>query len=842
MFLISIQMFTFDSMRTSKFLFSLLALVCFGIQAAADGYEYGLKIVTYPSPGEEFTGVALENGKLIPSKNSTITMNFEMLTRRDNVFGCIFRIISDKGHNIDLMYTADRDDNRYPILVCDDKVTAIPSEIIFDKWIPVSISLDTKTGRIDLKYNEIGISVSDEGTANASGFRISFGTCQFAGYVLEDVASISLREISIHRGNKLLRHWTMSLHDDDQCLDEVKKSPALVKNPSWIIDKYVIWNRILSLDYEEGPSFAIDGNDNVIVTSDGTWTETHDLASGTVKKVEGISGICPINAPSQLMYVNGDLFAYNVDMPSFARYEEKRNRWTDGDNSVPESSFWNKTSSWWEADSALVSFGGYGFYHYNNNLLIQHPYGNKPDIRLAINEIHPRFSCASTIVDDTLYIFGGRGNVSGKQELSPRDYYDFYAIDLKTHDVSKLWEFEQSQEKDFMPAGNMVYDSERKRFYVFTNLDQGCLISISKDEPGYELMSLPCGVFHASQYKDRTLWRSADGSKLYGLIIMSQIDGKSTLDVMEMNYPPINVESLRQSIAEETLPTEAGGRPLLFIVAVCVLLAAIVGFLLGSKARKKKDHASPILSSGDEKDKYYNFDKGSICFFGGFCVKDKDGQDITSKFTPTLKALATLLILYSAKEPSGIISNKLNRILWPYKPEDTANNNRNVYISKLRPILEEIGDIKIACQNRFWTMQFGDGVICDYLEVQRLLKEESSEENIDHMLELLLRGMMLPNMEQDWVDEFKSDFSNTTIDFLSRQLSREDLSKDVLISACDTIFQHDFLNEDALCAKCRTLYKQGKAGLAKSAYDSFCKDYKESIGIDFATPFKKIIS
>lgn len=828
-------------MKASKLLISLIVLACCCIQAAADGYEYGLKIVTYPSPGEEFTGVALDNGKLIPSKNSTITMNFEMLNRRDNVFGCIFRIISDKGHNIDLMYTADRKDNRYPILVCDDKVTAIPSEIPFDEWIPVSISLDTKTGRINLTYNGIGVSVSDEGTSDASGFRISFGTCQFAGYVLEDVASISLREISIHRGTKLLRHWTLSLHDEDQCLDEVKKSPAFVKNPSWIIDSYVTWNQTLSLNFDEGPSLAIDENDNLIVTTDGTWTETYDLSTGIGKKVEGISGICPINAPNQLMYTGGDLFAYNVDKPSFARYESKSNSWTDSDNSVPESSYWNKTSSWWAADSALVSFGGYGFYHYNNDLLIQHPYGNKPDIKLIINDIHPRFSCASTIIDDTLYIFGGRGNVSGKQELSPRDYYDFYAIDLKTHDINKLWEFEQNPEMDFMPAGNMVYDSERERFYVFTNLDQGSLISISKDKPGYELMSLPCGVLHAAQYKDMTLWRSADGSKLYGLIILSQIDGNSTVNIMEMNYPPINVESLRQSIAEETLTKKADNTWLHVILAACVLLAAAAGFIFGKRARKKKISSISNSRSGEEKAPFYNFDKGSICFFGGFCVKDKDGNDITSKFTPTLKALATLLLLHTAKEPSGIISNKLNRILWPYKPEDTANNNRNVYISKLRPILEEIGDIKITCQNRFWSMQLGDGVICDYMEVQRLLGEESSAENIDHLLELLLRGMMLPNMEQDWVGEFKSDFSTTTIDFLSRQLKREDLPEEVLINACDTIFQHDCLNEEALFTKCKTLYRHGKAGLAKNTYDSFCKDYKKSIGMDFEAPFKKII-
>lgn len=829
-------------MKALKTILTFILITLFSITSSAEGYEYGLKIVTYPSPEDSFTGLALDGGKVIPAKNSSLTLKFEMLNRRDNVFGCIFRAITDKGGNIDLMYTVGPQNERYPILVCGDKVTVVPSDIPFDKWIPVSITIDTHTGNITVNYNGAVVSIDDDCALDASGFRICFGHCQFAGYVLENVASVSLREISIHRGSKLIRHWTLSLHDEYQCLDEIGQSPAIAANPSWIIDKYITWNKVATLAYDDEPSIATD-SDILNLTTDGSWIDRFSLTDGSISRIEGVKGICPINAPGQLMAEGGKLYAYNVDQPSFAEYDAEHNCWEGGADAITESSYWNKTSSWWPEEDALVSFGGYGFYHYNNDLLIQHLNADKEDIKLTISEIDPRFRSASAIVDETLYIFGGRGNVSGKQELSPHNYYDLYTINLRSCKVTKLWEMDVQPEEEFMPAGNMIFDSERKCFYVLTTApDGGCLISISPDKPGFEKMSLPCNILHPAQYKDLNLWRSTDGNHLFGFIEQAQVDGKTTVDILDMSYPPINVASLQQSVAEATLPKKSGNVSLLHILIACVLLAAIVGFILGSKARRKKSSSTNDLSEEAPRKAFYNFDKGSICFFGGFCVKDRNGQDITSQFTPTLKALTTLLILYSAKEPSGIISNKLNRTLWPYKPEDTANNNRNVYISKLRPILDEIGDIKIVCQNRFWSMQFGSDVICDYIEVQRLLKAESSEENIDHMLELLLKGMMLPNMEQDWVDEFKSDFSNTTIDFLSSQISREDISDDIIINACDTIFQHDFLNEDALKTKCRVLYKQGKAGLAKSTYDSFCKDYRESIGMDFAIPFKKIIA
>lgn len=47
---------------------------------------------------------------------------------------------------------------------------------------------------------------------------------------------------------------------------------------------------------------------------------------------------------------------------------------------------------------------------------------------------------ASALVGDELYIFGGIGNNSGKQELSSHYYYDLHAINLKTMKSRKIWE------------------------------------------------------------------------------------------------------------------------------------------------------------------------------------------------------------------------------------------------------------------------------------------------------------------------------------------------------------------------------------------------------------------
>ena len=115
-----------------------------------EGLDYGLHIVSYPAHADAFTGLALEDGKEIPVRGKKLDLSFDLYNRTDNVFGCIFRIITDKGENVDLMYTADLDDSRKPILVTGEQVHQIGTDIPLEEWIHVSVALDTKTGQIDL--------------------------------------------------------------------------------------------------------------------------------------------------------------------------------------------------------------------------------------------------------------------------------------------------------------------------------------------------------------------------------------------------------------------------------------------------------------------------------------------------------------------------------------------------------------------------------------------------------------------------------------------------------------------------------------------------------------------
>ena len=203
----------------------------------AETYDYGLGIISYPSTQEQMTGVALEGGQEFRPKGSPFTISFSVYTRPENVFGTIMRIITDKGDNVDLGYTARRDDVRNPMLVNGEYVTDLQIPAPIGRWADVSITLDSRTGNVDLLFDGCPLSIRDAGTKSAKGFKVYFGLCPDKEYRLDDVASVDIKDVEVSFGDKLVRRWSMGVHEDKICYDDLAHSPAVTRNPRWLLDK-----------------------------------------------------------------------------------------------------------------------------------------------------------------------------------------------------------------------------------------------------------------------------------------------------------------------------------------------------------------------------------------------------------------------------------------------------------------------------------------------------------------------------------------------------------------------------------------------------------------------------
>jgi DNA-binding SARP family transcriptional activator len=232
---------------------------------------------------------------------------------------------------------------------------------------------------------------------------------------------------------------------------------------------------------------------------------------------------------------------------------------------------------------------------------------------------------------------------------------------------------------------------------------------------------------------------------------------------------------------------------------------------------------------------------------GGFQIFDRDGKDITSDFSPTLKQLFLFIFLSTSRNGKGVSSAKLDEVLWFDKSKESARNNRNVNISKLRAILENVGGVEVVTENMFWKVIRQEEVYCDYTEVLQLCEKSKyaalKEEVIHRLAGLLKHGELLPNVKTDWADPFRSAFANEVIDCLTALIRNERVENNIslLYHLSECMFVYDPVNEDALNVKCSVLDRIGKRNIAWQVYDSFCREYRQMLGVPYPHTFNKII-
>jgi two-component SAPR family response regulator len=335
----------------------------------------------------------------------------------------------------------------------------------------------------------------------------------------------------------------------------------------------------------------------------------------------------------------------------------------------------------------------------------------------------------------------------------------------------------------------------------------------------------------------------------------------SLISLYEINFPPLSQSEIYQN------PNPQKGNTHLYIIAGILLVALFVIVLMSSVLRKKNNGAGKnIIAAKEEKKifsgkkemptepekmhepvKIYDRTKQCISLLGGFNVMNKDGDNITANFTPILKSLLLLILLYSQVNEKGIKDNKIDNLLWGDKDSKAARNNRNVSLTRLKLLLENIGSISLLNNNGFWRIDFGKDVFCDYNRAFRYIKHyktgDIDKSDLAKLLELLMLGQLLPYTQSDWIDKFKSDYSNDAIDILYNLFQSVDKINDerLTLQISDTIFLFDSLNEEALGIKCSILYNSGKKGLAKNAYDIFVKEYKSMLGEDYKYSLPQVL-
>ena len=102
----------------------------------------------------------------------------------------------------------------------------------------------------------------------------------------------------------------------------------------------------------------------------------------------------------------------------------------------------------------------------------------------------------------------------------------------------------------------------------------------------------------------------------------------------------------------------------------------------------------------------------------------------------------------------------------------------------------------------------------------------------------------MPYVQTDWLDSFKSDYTNSVLD-MAINLSKQEYingNNELLIQIANSMSADDKTDEYALILKCNTLYKQGRTSLAKTTFDTFCNEYKAMLNTNYTKTFNEVIN
>jgi two-component SAPR family response regulator len=773
------------------------------------------------------------------------SMDFDINFRSgDGDFGYVFRIISSSGANLDLVANLNAEQTNFWLVFKEETLLGYKWEdiggTVLDQWIPIRISIDPLADAITLSINGRKNSIKHKFQVDEREvFEVFFGAHQSKKFVSVDVAPMKIRNLSItdHEG-KITAYWKMDRHQEHAVLDEISGLKAVVRNPQWEIDKHLNWDKDLNIQlpnilgtvYGESHLYVIGAEEIQIIDLLNNTISSHQYQKGKPYS-------CRSN-PFVFDPISNTIISYSFENSNTNILDLAKMEWSQNPGPCNLPKYWHHNKVLF--GSELFTFGGYGFFTYNNILQHLNLDGKPWRVISANDQILPRYLSAAGQMDhEDWYIFGGYGSRSGAQQLAPKNYYDLHKINLKTGKSEKLWDLEGQVKSNFVPVDVLLPTIEKDGFYtlVYDHTRHQTYLKLAKvflDGRGIEFIgdSIPYN------FRDTHSWSSFYFEPNHEKLVAITVAG-GNLDIYSLAFPPLIPEQTRQSPVQSNRVDN--WQAVAMVLGFGIIL--ILGFWIAKRKAGRKIEEDIKEDTGNEQIETVHIRRkdSALYFIGGFQAFDSEGQNITAEFTPTLKQLFLILFFYSSGDKKGITSIKLNEYIWPDKSESSAKNNRNVNISKLRLLLERIGNIEINNEEGYWKIKIGSDVYVDYHETLEIINQLNQKTSIPHhsvirLINLLSYGELCPNMQTEWMDSIKVHFANLAIDTLFAIIEDGLITEhqySLQLAVSDTLLIHDVLNEQALKNKCRTLIKMGKNGLAVQTYEKFTKEYEKLMGVPY---------
>jgi two-component SAPR family response regulator len=820
----------------------------------------GIKFNSQNVERSEKTSIFLNEGKPIELTNS-FSISFDISFWNYKKFGPILRIDDELGNEIRVVYNQFKDNDTSFIQIIEPfhknliNITLAKKDLLRNKWFNLKLLVDRDKQRLAAFWEHESAGKITYSISKQKYFLFTFGIKELDNPIDFDVPAMSVKNIIISENGKQKYFWELNPFKENPLTDKISNTKIKTVNPVWLFRDHQRWNHVTDYKISEtsmaalGVAFDslnsrlfIDGRDKLII---------YNLISGKDSVIN-----YKTKSPAfwnDLFYDQSNqlLYSHFTGLGNVSIYDLKKNEWIFRDTlKNADGHYFGSAKYSFPKSSDLYLLSGYGWYKVKNDLF-KYDFVKKEwqKVKLKKNEMTPRawFTFGKAFKDGEYFIYGGLGNESGEQEKGFKSYNDLFLLNMNDSTITKV---KLSRKHEFtynLLFNNLYLDKKDSSFYFLSQNEEGKGICISLNK-----LDLKTGKVIPVGNK---FWKREGGKWMYSYLhynkstneFISVIFDSTTVELYSINYPPI-------SESEKTyLEKTASEQNYASIIFISIISAASV-LLFFVYHKKRRANLSNSVDANHNVARDYNFvkteAKNSVKLFGGLCIYDKEGSEISQTLSPKLKEIFLLVLMRSINNHhSGITSEELSSIIWPDASPESVKSNRGVAINKIRKLLSDVEGVDLEFSDKLWFIKMNNSSRCDYADYLNFCnasKKANGFENnsIDTLINIVDGGEFLKGISYEWLDSIKFATNNEIISCIKIFFEIKELKTDPekTIRLCDMVLSFDAVDQDAIKLKINTLLKQEKLHIAKSTYSLFVAEYKRLYDEKYPLTFQEIIS
>jgi hypothetical protein len=126
-----------------------------------------------------------------------------------------------------------------------------------NRWIDFKLHINAINHEINLQIGNKTLNSDIDFTQN-SDFALSLGVINKYGFFIDEVPSISVKDISIRIDGAPKHLWPLKKTDNSLLKDVLSSKTAKIYNPDWVIDYHNKWKKIQTLQFASRPALLFD--------------------------------------------------------------------------------------------------------------------------------------------------------------------------------------------------------------------------------------------------------------------------------------------------------------------------------------------------------------------------------------------------------------------------------------------------------------------------------------------------------------------------------------------------------------------------------------------------------